>query len=118
MKGPITRSRAPRERKGHKYTDLSKQGVIIALHQLQTGKALTMQEIEKETGVPRSTASGMCRNDKTAACKDKENSDPDPTAMANLMPEPRSGIPCKFDDVQRAEVVYSFFYYYFTTKNA
>ncbi|RPA95913.1 hypothetical protein L873DRAFT_1812262 [Choiromyces venosus 120613-1] len=28
--------------------------------------------------------------------------------MANLMPKPKSGRPCKFNDMQRAEVVASF----------
>ena len=31
MKGPITRSRASRERKGHDCTDLSKRGVVVAV---------------------------------------------------------------------------------------
>ncbi|RPA94104.1 hypothetical protein L873DRAFT_1846751 [Choiromyces venosus 120613-1] len=68
-------------------------------------KPLTMQEIEMETAVPRSTAPGIIRNSKAAACEDKDNSDPDPTAMANLMPKLKSGRPRKFNDTQRAEVV-------------
>ncbi|RPB01594.1 hypothetical protein L873DRAFT_1803350 [Choiromyces venosus 120613-1] len=64
-----------------------------------------MQELEKETGVPRSTASRIIRNSETTTCEDKENSSPNPTAMTNLMPKRKSGRPCKLNDTRRAEVV-------------
>ncbi|RPA95405.1 hypothetical protein L873DRAFT_1812911 [Choiromyces venosus 120613-1] len=54
---------------------------------------------------PRPTAPGVVRNSETAACEDKENSEPDPTPMVNLMPKLKSGRPRKFNDTQRAEVV-------------
>ena len=31
MKGPITRSYASRERKGHNYTNLSKRGAVVVV---------------------------------------------------------------------------------------
>jgi len=106
MKGPITRSQAPKMRAGQKYTDSSRRGAVIALHQLKTRRPLTVREIEIETGVPRATASRIIQKLKAISCQeDKENYDLDSTALATPTPKPKSGRPFKFDDEQRAQVV-------------
>ena len=106
MKGPITRSQAPKKREGHKYTDSSKRGAVIALHQLKTRRPLTIQEIEIETGVPKATASRIIRQSKAISSQDdKENLDLDPAAIATPVPKPKSGRPFKFNSEHRAQVV-------------